>query len=159
MQFKISSLVIPVLVFGCLFIGGLFTMAGMDWYNTDLLLSPLTPPSWVFRIVWSIIGVCTIFSLLIVWNKLKRDALFSIIIALFACNGFLNVTWTYLFFYAHALRKAIWAAVAIEVSLVMLILLLCTRSYRAALLLVPYALWVLFAIYLNYDIWLINEAL
>lgn len=158
MRFKINYLVIPSLVMLVLWSGYLIVQQGMIWYE-DLLLSPLTPPKWIFPFMWSILGLLTMYSLFLVWNTIPRDWLFRAVAFLFVLNALLNVAWTYAFFYRHALLWALKIAIALAFDLLLLIGLLMLRSRKAALLLIPYALWVLFACYLNYEIWFFNEAL
>lgn len=159
MNFKLNYLVIFVIVALVLGAGGVITRNGMGWYNNELVLSPLTPPSWIFPVAWNFIGVCTALSLIITWNTVKRDLVGNLVIALFGINGILNLSWSYVFFIRHEIGKAFWVACAIEATVIVLMLLLWNRSRMAALLLLPYAVWVLFALHLNNDIWLINEAL
>lgn len=159
MNLKLNYLVIFGIVALVLGVGGAITRQGMEWYTNDLVLSPLTPPSWIFPVAWNIIGFCTALSLIITWNTFKRDFVWRLVLALFCINGILNVSWSYVFFIRHEIGKAYWIAAAIEATVLLLMLLVWNRSRAAALLLLPYAVWVLFALYLNNDIWLINEAL
>ena len=158
MRVKINYLVIPSLVALVLWSGYLIVQPGMLWYE-DLLLPPLTPPRWVFPIVWGILGLLTTYSLLLVWNRIPRDQIFWTAALLFGLNGLLNVGWTYAFFYRHALLWSFRVASSLALNLILLIVILMLRSRRAAFLLIPYVLWVLFACYLNYEIWFFNEAL
>lgn len=159
MAFKLNHLIIVGVV--ALFVGaaGIFTVQGEDWYTHELVLPPIIPPAWVFHVAWSIIGLCTALSVIITWNTFKRDALFGLIIALFIMNGILHVIHSYVFFVRHDIGNSFWVAAAVESSVLLLMILLWNRSRTAAVLLLPYALWLLFALYLNNDIWLINEAL
>ncbi len=158
-NFKINYVAIPALVALCLWVGAVITLQGMEWYNNDLLLSPLTPPSSVFRVAWSFIGFCTALSIITLWNRSKRDIIFWATLAVFALNGILNVSWSYVFFIRHEIARAFWVAAAIEGTVLLLMCLTWGRSHKAALLLLPYAVWMLFALYLTNDMWLINEAI
>ena len=151
--------IIPLLVFLVLGIGYLITQLNLKWYHNELLLPDTVPPDWVFSVVWSCIGVLTALSLILFWRKSPRDRLFWLIIALFIINGLLNIGWVATFFGLHRIEEAYWVAVALEVNLVVLITLLFSRSWVSALLLVPYVVWVAFAIYLNYELWFFNEVI
>ncbi len=155
---KINYLIIPGLVILILGLGRWFTMQGIQWYHEDILLPALTPPDWVFSVIWTLIGTLTVFSLLIVWNICTRDPYMWTIMSLFGVNGMLNVLWSYFFFYRKNISLAFLDAQFVFLSIVFLIAFIWRCSRLAALLLVPYALWVIFALYLNYEIWLINEA-
>lgn len=157
-RIKSNYFVIPGVILLVLGLGRWLTMQGIGWYHEDLLLPALTPPDWAFSLVWTIIGTLTAISLLIVWNKCTKNAYIWIIMGLFGANGTLNILWSYFFFYKKNTYAAFLDAQFIFLSIAFLIAFLWRCSRLAALLLVPYALWVLFALYLNYEVWLINEA-
>ena len=78
------------------------------------------------------------------------------VIALFALNGFLNVTWSALFF---RLKRPDWALAEVGVlwlSIVLLIVVLARYSKPAGVLLAPYLAWVAFAAMLNLAIVQLN---
>lgn len=159
MNFRLNYVVILGIVALILGAGTLIAMQGMDWYNNELVLSPIIPPVWVFKVVWSFIGFFTALSIMIVWNTFRKDVVFWLALVLFGINGILNVSWSYVFFVRHEIGNAYWIAASIQGTVVLLMVLLWSRSRAAALLLLPYALWLIFALYLNNDTWLINEAL
>lgn len=159
MKIRFSYAVIPACIILVLWLGSLITRSNMDWYHNELALSPLTPPDWIFPVAWNIIAVCAAISLILIWNRFKRDNLFWLTIFLFVINALLNIGWSYAFFELHQIRAAYWIAIALEITILLIMALAWRRSRTASLLLIPYALWVLFAIYLTYDIWLINVAI
>ncbi|MGE0009768.1 MAG: TspO/MBR family protein [Candidatus Babeliales bacterium] len=151
-QFKDHHLYIPAIALITLLISSLLSAQGMIWYHT-LALPWYTPPAWAFPIVWNIIYFLTIISAIMFWDVAKNDKEVKI---LFAMNTFLNVLWTYLFFYMHMLGASLAIAVLLECTIVLMMLLMWPTSWRAALLLLPYLLWVGFAIVLNYGVWTLN---
>lgn len=159
MKVKMPYIAAPAAVFLVLWLGGVITRSGMNWYNHELILSSMNPPAWVFSVVWSLIGFCTALSLIITWQRLQRSKLLWRVIALFFINGLLNIAWTYFFFRRHDIGAAWWVAVFLELTTLLLIGLLLPTARMAAVLLFPYALWTAFALYLNYDIWLLNKPL
>ena len=77
-------------------------------------------------------------------------------IALFALNGFLNVTWSALFF---RLKRPDWALAEVGLlwlSIVVLIVVIARHSKNASVLLAPYLAWVTFAAVLNLAIVQLN---
>ena len=148
---KISYISIPLIVFSVLGIGYFIAQSGMEWYHTELLLPETVPPDWVFSVAWNLIGVLTSLSIIIFWHT-SRDRLFAFITALFGINGLLNISWVVLFFWLNFIGKAYWVAVFLAVNLILLITLLLLCSWKAALLLIHYALWVGCMIYLNYEL-------
>lgn len=156
MTIKLNYFIFPTLVFLVLLTGYLVTQTGMVWYDANLVLPSIMPPKWTFSLIWNILGVLTSVALVIFWNQCPRDKFFWVTVALFALNGFLTIGWTVAFFVWHALGTAWWIAGALEGTLILIIVLLWNRSRLAAVCMVPYALWVLFALYLNSLIVLIN---
>lgn len=155
MKIKYNYFVIPVVVFGVLWLGSYITQGNMAWYDT-LTLPRITPAKGVFPVVWHALGVLTTFSLLLFYNRSPRGLMFWIIIGLFAANGLLNLAWTKAFFGWHNSGLAFIIAVALEFNLMALVSMIYKRHRLSALLLVPYTLWVLFAVYLNWRVWMLN---
>ena len=115
---------------------------------------PLTPPMWLFPVVWSILFVLMgIASYLVVMQKgedTKALTLYTVqlIFNFFWSIWFFNLGW-YLF--AFLWLVALW----------ILILATTVAFYRiskpAAWLMLPYLVWVAFAGYLNLGVWWLNR--
>lgn len=151
MKLKLNYIVIPLIIFFLQALGGYFTNLGMAWYNT-LAKSSLTPPNYVFSIVWTIISVLTAVSVILFWNnsnlKIKED---RAILSLFIFNGFLNVFWSYLFFTKRLIFLSLVDSILLLLTLVFLVVLLFRKNKIASLLLLPYLIWLSFAIILNFQ--------
>ena len=152
---KLNYIIIPLYAWLVAFVGSRLTMAGMQWYRS-ITLPSWTPPGVVIGMVWTVLFILGTCAALIVWNRSERGPGFNAIMLLFILNGIINFTWSYLFFYRHLIFAALLDAVALLLSVLGLIFLIRPRSLTAALLLLPYALWVSFAIYLNYVIYRLN---
>jgi tryptophan-rich sensory protein len=63
----------------------------------------------------------------------------------------LNLAWTPLFFAAHRISAALWLLVALDVAVIVTIALFWRVRREAALLLLPYLAWIVFATVLNYE--------
>lgn len=151
---KLNYFVIPLLVLFVSLIGSSFTSADSEWYQS-LNKPSFTPPGWIIGAVWTTIFALTAVSILFVWNHLKSEWFWAII-GLFAVNGLLNIFWSYLFFRLNDVGSAMVEAGLLGFSVYALIFALWKKQRIAALLLVPYALWVTFATYLTYAIWILN---
>ncbi|NDD58727.1 MAG: tryptophan-rich sensory protein [Chlamydiae bacterium] len=139
--------VVPVILLG--FIAGQFTKSSQHtWYPT-LVTSSINPPDIVFPIVWSILYVMIGIALWRLLLKRKQNRLPQEVLWYFAAQLLFNFLWTPSFF---ALRSPIIALVDILLLWYCLGMVLL-KSYRisklATALLIPYFLWVTFAIYLN----------
>lgn len=136
-------------------LGTLFTTPGVkNWYPT-LVKPTFTPPNWIFGPVWTLLFTLMACSFYLVYtakkNPYKKQAL-----TFFATQLFLNFFWNVLFF---GMQNPLVAAFEI-VLLLGFIILTTYYSLRvrlvAAVLLVPYILWVSFATMLNISIVLLN---
>ncbi len=135
-------------------VGRWITEGGMDWYET-LVIPELAPPGWVIGFAWSFIYICTATSALILYTRAKKSARLSLMLA-FGANGMLNILWTAVFFGVHELGWAVVEIMALELSVIWIMVHAAHVSKRATLLLLPYAAWVLFAGYLTLRLWQLN---
>jgi benzodiazapine receptor len=137
-------------------IGSVFTVSAIpNWYST-LVKPVLNPPSWVFGPVWTALYALMGVSAFLVWKQGlgRRDVRNALMVFLFQLV--LNASWSIVFF---GLQSPSWAFVNIVAMLVVIIwtmILFYKISKPAMWLLVPYILWVSFASYLNYSIWMLN---
>lgn len=136
-------------------LSGLLTKAGMDAVMA-LPKSGLTPPSWVFPIVWAILYALMGIGAARVWmaedsNAKGRGLWFFVFQLIF------NFFWSLLYFNMQ------WFGVAFIWLVVLWILIAGTavNFYRvdkaAGLLQIPYLMWAAFALYLNYVTWMLNS--
>ncbi len=159
-KLKLKALLLSVfLVALTAYIGSFFTGRNTaTWYlliNRPFFL----PPNFVFPIAWTIlfilIGV-SFYLLLIskVHHKLRNT--FNIAKILFIIQLFLNALWCYLFFEAHLLLISSIEIVILEILIVFTIVYFYKINRVSAYLLIPYALWVLFATILTISIYILN---
>lgn len=126
------------------------------WYDF-LVKPPLAPGPWVFGPVWATLYTMLGISLYLVWEKRHSDKRVKAAIALFAVQLVANSLWTFLFF---ELENMLLALVEISVLLLLIVVVMVkfwVIEKKAALLLVPYFLWVCFATYLNWAFWVLNR--
>ena len=122
-------------------------MENKQWYK-NLKRSKLSPPSYVFGIVWPILYTLMFISLIILWTN-KKCYPYCEPITYFLFQLFFKITWTNLFF---NLKKPLWAFVDLCATLLFTLITykkMMKFSKTAAYLLVPYILWLSFAFYLN----------
>lgn len=132
------------------------TMAGVrDWYPA--LAKPwFTPPPWVFGPAWTILYLLMGVALWLVWRRLYAEPQARRALVMFAVQLALNGAWSVLFFGFRAPGFALveilllWSAITVTIAWFRPV------SRTAALLLVPYWLWVGFATLLNGSIWYLN---
>ena len=153
---KVNYFIIPLVTLIVAFIGSLLTSGGMDWYE-NLNLPEGTPTGSFIGAIWTVIFILATISALIFWNKSERNSRFRLIVTLFVINAFLNVFWSFLFFNQHLILASILEMIILELSVVALIVLILPISKLASFLLLPYAIWVIFATNLAYQILILNK--
>lgn len=139
----IASLVI---VFSVAYAGSIFTDTG-EWYNS--VKPAITPPNYVFPIVWTILFYFITLSLYYTATSSKGKYEKQIGF-LFGINFLLNIFWTFFYFKMHNPLYAFVDIILLIISIVSLILYCWKIDKRASVILIPYLLWVCFASVLNY---------
>ncbi len=133
---------------------GVVTNAGKDdWYET-LAKSSLTPPGWVFGVVWPILYLMIGVVGWRIWQSTapSRGAL----IRLYIAQLFLNWGWSFAFFTFHQIALGYLWITVLALVVAVLIARLWSSDRMAAWLLFPYLAWLLFASYLSGSIWYLN---
>jgi len=138
-------------VLAVLLVGGLATDTSSSWYE-GLDLPAFQPPGAVFGIVWTILYALIALAGISATRAVLGTPAATPVLGLFAANLVLNVAWTWIFFQAHAPAVAGVEILALLATTVALVVRLRPLRPRAALALVPYALWVTFATVLTWTI-------
>lgn len=135
-------------------IGSIFTSSSVSTWYVELVKPSFNPPGWIFSPVWITLFVLMGISLYLLWINKSKDKKLAYVF--FGIQLFLNALWSILFF---GLRNPLFAFIEIFI-LWFAILLTIICSYRiskwSAYLLLPYILWVSFAIILNLMIVILN---
>ncbi len=138
-----------------LFVGGfsaIITMNNMDIYGS-ILTPPLSPPGFLFPVVWTILYILMGVSAALVYTS---DGKWNTALTVWCIQLGFNFLWSILFFNLKAfLFSFIWL-VALLALIVTMIIMFNKYSKPASYLQIPYLLWVVFAGYLNFSIYLLN---
>lgn len=150
-QFLIC-LAIPLLVGG---LSALITRTGMDIFET-INKPSLSPPGWLFPVVWTILFILMGIASYLVLVSEKPQGEINRALTVYGIQLIFNFFWSIFFFnFSLYLFSFIWL-----VLLWLLILATAVLFYRiskpAGYLMIPYLLWVTFAGYLNFQIYLLN---
>ena len=128
-------------------------MFNSDWYN-NLNKPFLSPPNSVFMPVWSILYLMIFISLILYLKGGVKNKITGIIF--FSIQMILNLSWTGVFFGLQNIKAALVVIVLLWIFILLTITSFFKHSKIAALLLVPYFIWVSFAVYLNISYFLLN---
>lgn len=113
----------------------------------------ISPPPLVFMIVWTVLYILMGISSYIVYKNVGRiGPLFTYFLSLFA-----NFFWSIIFFNWNEFGLAFIWLILLWVLILFTIIDYWKISRPAAILQIPYLLWVTFAGYLNIMIWYLNR--
>ncbi len=152
-QEKILRIACSVLFFAAVAaMGAAFTDTSSEWYQS-LIKPALQPPPIVFSIVWSVLYLMLAASLSLV--SLMPDAQKKTL-ALYVLTGVLNVLWTYTFFTLQNPGGAVFVLIITIIAAIALFSDVYRHNKIASYLLIPYMVWLCFALYLNYELAFFN---
>lgn len=127
-------------------VGSYFTQnTKSSWYQT--IKPNITPPNFVFPIVWTILFILIAISLYFVLEKNKSRNLVTLS---YGVNFFINISWSIIYFYLKNPRIAFFQLILLFISIIIMIYTSYKIDRKSAYLLIPYLLWVGFAGVLNY---------
>jgi benzodiazapine receptor len=136
-------------------LGGIFTIAEIPNWYAGLNKPSFNPPNWIFGPMWTTLYVLMGISFYLIW-KLPVSTTRTKAIRLFIIQFVLNFCWSIIFFSMHQIGWALLEIIAMWVFILLTIVQFRKLSILAAVLLIPYLLWVSFACILNGSIWQLN---
>jgi tryptophan-rich sensory protein len=126
----------------------------MNQLYQELVKPPLSPPGFIFPIVWTILYIFMGIAVYLVFKTKSRDR--KVALALFTIQLFVNLVWPVLFFRLKAYFVAflwlifLWYLVSLTTRVFFRV------NQKAGRWMIPYLLWVIFAGYLNLAIVILN---
>jgi len=156
-------------------IGSLFTVPAISSWYVGLTKPSFTPPSWVFGPVWAILFALMGISLFLIWSSCASPSLEAtdeqskvadgqekrrtkIALFIFAGQLVLNALWSIIFFGMRNPGAAFVEIIFLWLAILATVIAFAKIFKPAAILLLPYILWVSFAAFLNYSIWKISAS-
>ena len=137
-------------------IGSLFTYRSISTWYTALEKPFFSPPNWVFAPVWIALYTLMGIAAYLVWKKGMKKKNVRTSLYLFGAQLVLNALWSILFFGMRSLLYSFLEIVALWLLILATTLQFYKISRKAAMLMVPYVLWVSFAALLNLSILMLN---
>jgi len=137
-------------------LAGLLTGNSAELYGQLAVKPPLAPPGWLFPVVWTILYALMGIGAGLVADQApggNRNRGLNLMVAQLIVNFF----WPLLFFNAQAYGLALLWLLLLLVLVIWMALEFRKVSPLAALLQIPYILWLLFASYLNAAVWYLNR--
>lgn len=154
---NISKLAASVgICFMVAFAGSMVTLPSIPAWYAGLNKPFFSPPNWVFGPVWTILYLLMGIALYLIWNRGLKNKTTQKAVKIFLIQLVLNFVWSLVFFGFHSPLVAFLTIIALWITIFRTIYLFNKLSSLAALLLLPYILWVSFALILNLFIAILN---
>ena len=136
-------------------LSGWLTRDGMKAYTETIAQPPLSPPSWIFPIVWTILyALMGIGAARVSLAPQSKER--SLGLNLFVIQLIVNFFWSPIFFNAQAFGTALLWLILLWLLVLAMILVFRKVDKSAGNIQIPYLLWLTFAAYLNYGVWQLN---
>ncbi len=136
-------------------LGALFTSASVATWYPALRKPVWTPPGWLFGPVWTVLYLAMAVAAWIVWRERGLSEAKTAMV-FFVLQLALNAAWSPLFFGLRNPAAAFADILMLWLAIAATIIAFWQIKPWAAILLLPYWLWVSFATGLNYAIWRMN---
>ena len=151
---KILSFILFFLVtFSASFIGGLASINLKEPWYSQLIKSNYNPPDWVFAPVWTTLYLMMTFAIWFYWHSKRRD---MNTIYIYFIHIVFNTTWSIVFFGLHQIFLAMIVLMILIILIIILILKFKRVNYVSSYLMIPYLLWSCYALFLNFNLYILN---
>ena len=136
------------------FLGSQATQPHTDGWYEQADTAPWNPPDWLFGPVWIVLYIGMGVAAWLIWRERHRVRVTTPLVLYFVQLAF-NGVWTPLFFAGYPTwgGAALWAALGVIITLIILVILTSRAfwpiSRTAAVILLPYLAWILYASTLN----------
>lgn len=157
MKFKPVALIINIAItLGVGALGGWATAKSVQtWYPT-LNKPSFNPPNWLFAPVWTSLYVLIGIAAYLVWIRRDKIEHFPRTVAIYFIQLILNLAWSFIFFYLHEIGFALAEIILLLIIIVVNAIMFYKINKWAGLIFIPYILWVSFASFLTYNIFILN---
>ena len=149
----ISFILFFIITYSASFFGGMATISFKEPWYSELIKSNYNPPDWIFAPVWTTLYLMMTLAIWFFWHSKKRDLN---TIYIYFIHIVFNTTWSIVFFGLHQILFAL----IVLLVLIFLIIILIIRFKRVNLvsyyLMIPYLLWTLYALFLNFNLLILN---
>ncbi len=136
-------------------IAGLATSPNIKSWYAYLQKPVFSPPNWIFGPMWSLLYILMGVGLYMIWESEKGELRTRALKFFFIQLAF-NFAWSFIFFEFRLIGVAFFEILLVWISVAAMIYTFYPVNKKAALLQIPYILWVTFATLLNGAVWALN---
>ena len=152
----LGCLALFLICFGVAASGGIITAPAITSWHAHLQKPPFNPPNSIFGPVWTVFYFLMALAASLVWLRRAQPGA-AVALVLFLVQLALNFAWIFLFFGRHRIDLASWEIVLLTVAIAATVFSFLRVNLAAALLLLPYLAWTLFAAVLCWSFWHLNS--
>jgi benzodiazapine receptor len=153
-----TNLVYLTCMLTCLSLGllsGVLSNSGDTQWYLHLMKPSFNPPSFIFGPIWTVLYLLMGYALANIWTLRNKHPEF---LTLFISQFSLNFIWSPLFFLFHQIDLALFDLFLMW--LLFLVLVYKTKSFIHIIIpLIPTAIWISFALILNFNLWALNKSI
>ena len=149
----LSFILFFIITFSASFIGGLVTISFKEPWYSQLVKSNLNPPEWVFAPVWTTLYLMMTMAIWFFWHSKNRNLS---TVYLYFIHILFNTTWSIVFFGLHQILLALFVLIALILMIIILMLRFKRVNIVSYYLMIPYLLWCCFALFLNFNLLILN---
>ena len=149
----LSLILFFVITFSASFIGGLVSINLKEPWYSELIKSNYNPPDWLFAPVLTTLYLMMTLAIWFFWHTKSRDIN---TVYIYFIHIIFNTTWSIVVFGLHQILLAL----IVLIGLILMIIILMLRFKRVNLvsyyLMIPYLLWCCYALFLNFNLLMLN---
>ena len=149
----LSFILFFIITFSASFIGGLVTISFKDPWYSQLVKSNFNPPDWIFAPVWTTLYLMMTLAIWFFWHSKNRNLN---TIYLYFIHILFNTTWSIVFFGLHQILLALFVLIGLILMIIILMLRFKRDNIVSYYLMIPYLLWCCFALFLNFNLLILN---
>lgn len=123
---------------------------------TEIRNPPLSPPGWVFPVVWTILYALMGSGAYMIFRSEDAGPDRNTALGLYVIQLGVNFLWSIIFFRFRLFALAALTAVLLAVLVSAMIISYKKVSKPAAAINLPYLIWLIFAAYLSIGVWVLN---
>ena len=149
----LSFILFFIITYSASFIGGMATISLKEPWYSNLIKPDFNPPDWIFAPVWTLLYLMMTLAIWIFWHTKNRDIN---TIYIYFIHIVFNTTWSLAFFAFHNIFLAFINLVILICLIIILIQRFRRVNFISSYLMIPYLLWCLYALFLNFNILVLN---
>ena len=149
----LSFVLFFIITYSASFIGGFVTVSLKEPWYSQLIKSNFNPPDWIFAPVWTTLYLMMTLAIWFFWHSNKRD---MNTVYIYFIHIVFNTTWSIVFFGLHQILLALIVLLILIFLIIILIMRFKCVNFVSYYLMIPYLLWTLYALFLNFNLMILN---